>query len=160
MSVSLMPLLQTTCFGEIEYPSSAVYQFPAGLPGFENEREFVFLERPGTAPLMFMHSLSSPELCFILLPILVADPDYRLSLVDEDRSELQLPPRPEPRIGDDILCGGLVSVGNEATVPTVNLLAPIVLNLKKRVGMQVIQTQSGYSHRHPLYAREELLQCS
>jgi flagellar assembly factor FliW len=155
-----MPMLQTTCFGEIEYPSSAVFQFPAGLPGFEKERGFVFLERPGTAPLMFMHSLSNPELCFILLPILVADPHYRLSLTDEDLSELQLAPRPKPRIGHDILCGGLVSVGNEGRGPTVNLLAPIVLNLEKKVGLQVIQTQSGYSHRSPLNAQEELLPCS
>jgi flagellar assembly factor FliW len=155
-----MPTTQTTCFGEIEFPLSAVFQFPAGLPGFENERGFVFLERPGTAPLMFMHSLSSPELCFILLPILVADPQYRLSLVDEDLSELQLPPHTEPRIGADILCGALVSMAAEGSGPTVNMLAPIVLNLKNRVGIQVIQTQSGYSHRHPLYTQEELLQCS
>jgi flagellar assembly factor FliW len=160
LSVSLMPILQTTCFGELEYPSSAVYEFPAGLPGFENERRFVFLERPGAAPLMFMHSLSNPELSFILLPILVADPQYHLTLTEEDLADLLLPPGREPGIGDDILCGGLVSVGGQETRPTVNLLAPIVLNLEKRLGMQVIQAQSGYSHRYPLFAQEELLQCS
>ena len=155
-----MPLLQTTCFGALEYTSSAVFQFPSGLPGFENEREFVFLERPDATPLMFMHSLSNPELCFILLPILVADPHYRLSLSDEDISELRLSPGHEPQIGDDILCGGVVSVGNDGDEATVNLLAPIVVNLKKKIGLQVIQTQSGYSHRYPLFAREESLQCS
>jgi flagellar assembly factor FliW len=155
-----MPLLQTTCFGEIDYTTSAVFQFPSGLPGFEDERGFVFLERPGTAPLLFMHSLTNPELCFILLPILAAYPQYRLSIPDEDLSALQLPPGLEPRIGDNILCGGLVSAGDESDHPTVNLLAPIVVNLKKKIGMQVIQTQSGYSHRYPLFTQEELRQCS
>jgi flagellar assembly factor FliW len=108
---------------------------------------------------MFMHSLSSPELSFILLPILVADPHYRLSLTEEDLAELRLPPGREPGIGNDILCGGLVSMAGEGPGPTVNLLAPIVLNLKKRLGLQVMQTQSGYSHRYPLFAQEELLQC-
>jgi flagellar assembly factor FliW len=51
-----------------------------------------------------------------------------------------------------------VSVGHEGA-PAVNLLAPIVVNLKKGVGFQVIQAQSEYSHRHPLFAQEEILQC-
>ena len=155
-----MPRLQTSCFGEMEYSSESVFHFPSGLPGFEGEQSFVFLEQPHTAPLLFMHSLSNSELCFILLPILVADPQYRLVLASEDMAELGLREGCEPRIGEDILCGALVCAGTEESPATVNLLAPIVVNLKAKIGLQVIQTQSGYSHRHPLFAQEELAPCS
>lgn len=155
-----MPYLQSTSFGEIEYPLSAAIRFPVGLPGFDDERGFVFLERPGTAPLMFLHSISNPDLCFILLPILVVQPQYDLSLAEEDRGVLEFPPDQEPQIGRNLLCGALVSMGSEGAPPTINLLAPVVVNLEKGIGCQVIQTQSGYSHCHPLFAEEELLQCS
>ncbi len=153
--------LHSACFGEIEYPDSAVFEFPAGLPGFEDERAFVFLERPNTHPLIFMHSLSNPDLCFILLPMPAADAQYRLSLTPEDRAELALEPDQDPRIGEEILCGALVSPADDARQsPTLNLLAPIVVNLKKRIGIQAIQSNSGYSHQHPLLPREESAPCS
>jgi flagellar assembly factor FliW len=155
-----MRRLSSHCFGEIEFPDSAVFQFPSGLPGFEDERAFVFLERPDTHPLIFMHSLSQPDLCFILLPVLAADPNYRLTLTADEISELELPQPGEVRIGADLLCGALVSAADrDRPGPTVNLLAPIVVNLKKKLGIQAIQTCSGYSHRHPLPLPEEVAPC-
>jgi flagellar assembly factor FliW len=56
----------------------------------------------------------------------------------------------------------VVCAGSEAGGPSANLLAPIVLNLRDRIGMQVIQSESGYSHRYPIFAAapEEILVCS
>ena len=159
-----MPRIQTKCFGEVEYSPDAVFEFPAGMPGFEGEHDFVFLERPGAYPLMFMQSVSSPEVCFILLPVLAADPNYRLSLAEEDLAALRLPAGRQPRIGKDVLCAVLVCAGGEERPdPTANLLAPILVNLKRQIGIQAIQTQSAYSYRYPLISQDrhvELAACS
>ena len=146
-----MPRVQTKCFGEMDYDPSAVFDFPNGLPGFENEHSFLFLEQPATHPLMFLQSLSSSDVCFILLPILAADPHYRLRLGEDDLAALRLPAGREPRIGREILCAALVCAGHEnRPQPTANLLAPIVVNLQERIGIQAILGESGYSHQHPL----------
>ena len=155
-----MPSIQTRCFEEIEFAEGSVYHFPGGLPGYENERDFVFLNRPDSHPLMFMQSARTPELCFILLPVRVVEADYQLSLDEDALSELGLPLSREPRIGEDILCAVIICARGNGEPPTANLLAPIVVNLRDRVGIQAIQTQSGYSHRHPLLPREELAPCS
>lgn len=155
-----MPYIQSQQFGEIEYSESAVFHFPSGLPGFDAARDFVFLQQPNTHPLMFMHSLTDASLSFILLPILALDPDYRLELSAEDSAVLQLPADTAPRIGTDVLCAAVVCAGSDQGGPSANLLAPIVLNLRERIGMQVIQSESGYSHRHPIFAPEEVLVCS
>jgi flagellar assembly factor FliW len=156
-----MPRLQTTYFGELDYSESSVYQFPHGLPGFETEQSFVFLRQPHTEPLMFMQSLANPQLCFILLPILAADPNYQVDVDPEYAGELKLTSGCRPRIGEDILCGAILSGGHEDMAePTANLMAPVVVNLKERIGMQVIQVNSNYSHRHPLFAPRELSPCS
>lgn len=146
-----MPLVQTKCFGEMEYDSSAVFEFPYGVPGFENEHAFLFLEQPAMHPLMFMQSLSNCHVCFILMPILAADPKYKLLLSGEELDALHLPRDRQPRIGKDILCAAVVCAADERRPhPTVNLQAPILVNLKERIGIQAILPQSGYSHQHPL----------
>jgi flagellar assembly factor FliW len=158
-----MPRIHTKCFGPVEYSPGAVFEFPDGMPGFEAEHAFVFLERPAAHPFMFMQSVSRTKVCFMLLPVLAADPKYKLRLADEDLAVLGLPPGKQPRIGKDVLCAVLVcAAGEERPDPTINLLAPIVVNLKRRIGIQAIQTQSGYSYRQPLIPlerQEELAAC-
>ncbi|HUO28974.1 MAG TPA: flagellar assembly protein FliW [Bryobacteraceae bacterium] len=155
-----MPSIRTKCFHQVEYTDSSLYQFPHGLPGFEQERAFLFLNRPDSHPLMFMQSIATPELCFILLPVFAVDPEYQLSLDDEALAQLQFQSAGQPKIGRDILCAVIVCTRANQEPPTVNLLAPIVVNLRERIGIQVIQTQSGYSHQHPLVPVEEMAPCS
>jgi flagellar assembly factor FliW len=146
-------------FGELDYSTEDVFQFPEGIPAFEDQTAFVFLDQPQTHPLIFMQDLGDPGLCFITVPVLVADPTYRPDLSPEDLALLGLSPEPPPQIGSDILCLTLVTVSEHAD-PTVNLASPVVLNLRNRKGVQVIQPFAGYSVRHPLLAREDLVPCS
>jgi flagellar assembly factor FliW len=157
-----MPRIQTKFFDELECSPDAVFKFPHGIPGFEAEHVFVFLEQPATHPLMFMQSLSRPDVCFILLPVLAANRHYELCLSEEDLSALSLPTGCQPRVGKDVLCAVMACAADtQRPHPTVNLFAPIVVNLKENIGIQAIQAQ--YSPRHPLISQdrqEELVTCS
>lgn len=151
---------QTRHFGTIEFEPNDVCQFPAGLPGFEDEHEFIPLEQPHTRPIVFLQSLRRPELCFITLPVQTIQPDYRLAISPEDLRLLELPEDRQPEIGKQVLCLAIVAVA-EGEPPTANLLAPVVINLENRRAVQAILSDSGYSHRHPLLAgREEDHACS
>jgi flagellar assembly factor FliW len=156
-----MPCVNTKFFGPLEYTSSSVFLFPCGLPGFEEQREFVFLNLPERHPIIFMQSLSTRNLCFVLLPILVVDPHYSLDFRPEELTELaelNLPADRRPVIGEDILCAAMICCGEKET-PTANLLAPVIVNLRERIGGQLIRVDSGYSHRHPLQFEEPVLAC-
>lgn len=148
-----MPRLLTRKLGEVDYTGDSVFRFPLGLPGFEEQQSFVFVRKPDTEPLIFMQSMSEPDLCFILVPVLVADPTYHLEVSADDAEELHLPPGHQPAIGEDVLCAAMVCAAENVT-PTVNLMAPIVVNFKERIGMQIIRSESGYSHQVPLVVRE------
>jgi len=154
-----MPRLVSKYFGELDYSADSVFQFLEGIPAFEDQTAFVFLDQPQTHPLVFMQSLRYPGLCFISVPVFVVDPAYRLDLVSEDFVSLDLAPELAPQIGSDILCLALVTVSKGAD-PTVNLASPVVLNLRNRKGGQVIQPSAGYSVRHPLPTGEDLVPCS
>ncbi len=152
-----MPQIRTAYFGELDYTDGTVFHFPYGLPGFEHEQSFLFLKQPHIEPLLFLQSLANYRLCFILLPILVVDPNYVVNLDSDDLAALHLAPGRQPRIGEDILCAAIVSPGDgEATA---NLMAPVVVNLKEQIGMQVIQADSPYSHRHPIPVGSEVASC-
>jgi flagellar assembly factor FliW len=151
-----MPRIPTKFFGEVDCSDDDLYSFPSGLPGFESHRSFFFLERSDSEPLLFLQSASSSSLCFVLLPVPVIDRAYDLRLTPEELTELQLPPDLVPVIGRDVLCAALVCSGDQEA-PTANLMAPVIVNLQTRVGMQVIHPASGYSYRHSLHFEEAVL---
>src|SRR5947199_175302 len=102
-----MPTAQTSNFGVITYNPDAAIEFPRGLPGFDDRRRFVVLQFPDTAPLTFLQSLDASELCFISMPVLAVDPDYRLevSIAHIGRSRVKVgirAPRQTPVIAREI----------------------------------------------------------
>ena len=144
-----MPHFATKHFGTIDFQPEATLEFPRGLPGFEQETRFVALEQPGTKPLVFLQSLSRPELCFITMPVQVVDPGYRLTVSEEDLQCLELAEDRQPEIGTEVLCLAVVSVA-EQRGPTANLVAPVVVNLRTRRAVQAIAPGSRYSAQHPV----------
>lgn len=154
-----MPKLSTVYFPELEYSNEAIFDFPAGLPGFEDQIAFLFIEQAQTRPLVFIQSLINPGLCFLALPVLTVDPEYRLNLSPEDLTALGLATENTPRIGTDIGCFALLTIFEDAA-PTVNLMSPIVINLRSRKGIQSIPATSEYSLRHPLVLEKETAPCS
>ena len=149
---------QTKFFGEVDYTPESVFRFPDGVPGFEDEHEFLFLNVPESEPVLFLQSISMRNLCFVLVPILTLVPDFRIVLTPQESQVLELSPERAPVIGKDVLCGALVCADNKQSL-WANLMAPVVVNLWNRLGIQAIHPESGYSHRHPIAFVEHALAC-
>lgn len=154
-----MPKLTTAYFKELEYSSDAVIEFPGGLPGFEDQKSFLFVEQAHTRPLVFLQSLCNPSLCFLALPVAVVDPEYKLNLSSEEQALLGLATGEMPRIGSRLGCFVLLTLAEDAP-PTVNLMSPVVVHLPARKGVQAIPSSSEYSLRHPLALERETAPCS
>ena len=138
-----MPSFDTQNFGTIQYEESWVVDFPNGLPGFEERRRFVALTFPDSEPLVFLQSLEDRSLCFVTLSVRSIDQHYRLQMCAEDLDRLALAPEQQPRIGEEVACLALLTI--EESGPTVNLLAPIVINIANLKAVQAIAPESGYS---------------
>jgi flagellar assembly factor FliW len=126
---------------------SSDYTFPAGIPAFEKHTRFRLLENPLYAPIVVLESELDPAVRFACVPVALLAPDYKLELGEED-CEL---------LGCDASQPGLVVLAiltfRHGSPPTANLLAPVVLNPAKGLGVQSIQWNAQYSHVHPV--REE-----
>jgi flagellar assembly factor FliW len=154
-----MPDLKTTYFGSVDFQPESVIDFPLGLPGFEGEHRFVLIEQALNKPMVFLQSLARPELCFITLPVALIEGAYELRLGPEDLGVLGLADRPDPAADSELVSLGVVTF-TEGKPPTVNLLSPIVINWRRRVGVQIIPADSPYSHQHPLFAETREAPCS
>lgn len=119
-------------------------EFPNGIPAFETERRFRLIDRD---PLLFLESESNPELSFLLLPVALIDPDYRLLLTVEDRALL------DASADADLLCLAVITAA-ENLPPTANLLAPVVVNPLSGRAVQAVRSDAMYSHKHPLLPEE------
>jgi flagellar assembly factor FliW len=115
-------------------------EFPYGLPAFETHKRFQLTEKQ---PLLFLQSETAPDLSFLLLPMLLIDPDYRLALSAEDREAIGATEQ------SPLLCLAVVTAAEDLP-PTANLLAPMVVNLDSGRAVQAIRSDSRYSHKFPL----------
>jgi len=147
-----MPAMETKNFGKISFEPESELEFPQGLPGFESRKRFVAVRFVESDPLLYLQSLEDPGLCFITMPILVADPQYRLKVAGEDLQQLGLPSSRQPKIGQDVMALTVVSLHESG--PTANLLAPVLVNLRNRKAVQAVVQEPGYSHQHAILAEE------
>ena len=144
-----MATIQTAQFGSIDYRTEDVIQFRLGLPAFEEETEFLLVERAAMAPVVFLQSLRNPRLSFIALPTRAIDPGYRLAMSEEDRATLGLDLDRQPEEVSEVVSLAIVTV-KEGEGATANLMAPVVIHRMSRQGLQAMQPWTGYSHQHPV----------
>jgi|SRR5215472_12123191 flagellar assembly factor FliW len=142
----------TKYFGSLPYRDESVYEFPFGLPAFEDQKQFVLIELAEHAPLVFLQSLSRRELCFLALPIKVIDPRYEFGVAPDDLAALELDPDRQPELATEVIVLALVSL-HDGLSATANLMAPIVVNLRSRRALQAIRHDSVYSHQHLIEPR-------
>ena len=152
-----MPESETRYFGTLSYEPQAVIEFPAGLPGFAHCRRFLPIDDAARRPLIFLQSLEDPWLCFLTLPVEAVDPGYRLTMSREDLALAGF--AAQPALGSGVLCLAVVTA-LPGEMPTVNLLAPVVVNRATGKAVQSVRDDSVYGCRHPLGEAAERPPCS
>lgn len=136
-------------FGRIQAEEQQIVQFPAGMPGFDELREFTVLQHPEEPALYFLQSLERRELCFLAMPVRALRPDYELAIEQDDLETLGA----RQRDGHDVRALAVLSLaaGEE---PTANLKAPVIIHDGTRRAVQAIRPDTRYSCREPLLAHE------
>ena len=145
-----MKKIMTSRFGEIEAAEDAVIHFPAGIPAFEDEREFILIPYEEDSPYVFLQSVRTPELAFLMTMPLTFFPDYEFTIDDEVETELGLT-SPE----EVLIYAILTLAGSEICDLTANLMAPIVINATMRRGKQIVLDRSPYTTKHRLFPNEK-----
>lgn len=122
--------VRSSRFGELEVPADRVLHFPQGLIGFPKARRFVILDhRPGS-PFKWMLCLEQPDLAFAVAEPAKMVPDYQAPLAVAART-LGTDPA-------DVALFVIVTIPPDPTAMTVNLMAPVVVDVRTRTSRQLV----------------------
>jgi flagellar assembly factor FliW len=125
-------------FGSCTYKEADVFVFPWGLPGFEEFRTFIVVQLETQDQILWLQSLDDLSIALPLGNPWIFFPDYDPTMPGFARLSLDLQ-NPE----DFTLLA--VMVGTDGGPTFMNLMAPIVVNLKTRIGRQVPLETSRYT---------------
>lgn len=145
-----MAVLPSPRFGALPYTQEDCICFPGGLPGFEDQHEFLLLEWESFCPLVFLQSVASPDLCLPAVPVSVVDPCYELALTAEESALLG---------AGELQLLAIICLNAEATA-CANLLGPVVVNPATRRAVQAVRSDGRYSAFQPLPVMPEAKPCS
>lgn len=135
----------STRFGTIEIDPNEVIEFPQGMIGFPNETRYVLLLNGENSAIGWLQSTGNGSLAFPVVSSEALTVDY---------SRMNLAVHEEDADGEpDYAVMVVMTATGGGRAPTVNLLAPIVVNAKTRTGAQVIVDHPSYSTSDPLSLR-------
>ena len=138
-------IIESTRFGEVEVTEEQLFNFPHGIPGFPDEKTFVYMPHDAESPFSFLQSTMEANLTFLVVDPFAFFKDYEFVLEDEVAKELDLSQ------GNPPLVFLIANAKERLADMTVNLLAPIVMNGANRTGRQVILDKPEYSIRHKMF---------
>jgi flagellar assembly factor FliW len=125
--------LNTKYFGVIEIDEKEILYFPSGIPGFENVKKFTLLgKQDNETPFFWLQGVDDPELAFVVTDPFAVNDNYFVDADDDEIKEISV------KDPDRILTLAIVTVPEDIRKISVNLKAPLLINMDNNRGMQVI----------------------
>lgn len=143
--------LETRYFGNIEIADEKIIHFPHGLPGFDEYKDYTVIydieeEQPFFS---WLQCVTEKDLAFPIVNPFRVKEDFNPILEDELLKEIG------EFESEDLAVFLIATVPSDVTKTTVNMKAPVIINTKNRLGMQIIVENEDYEIRHALIAHEE-----
>ncbi|ADI28071.1 flagellar assembly protein FliW [Geobacillus sp. C56-T3] len=136
--------IDTKYHGTVAVNEQDIIHFPHGLPGFADEERFVLLPLADT-PFVILQSVDTSALGFVLIEPFSYFPAYEIELDEATLEQLGIESE------RDVALYVILTVADPFDNTTANLQAPVVINARKRIGKQVILTNTPYKTKHRLF---------
>ena len=123
--------------------------FNKGIPGFEDIKEYR-LERLESNPLFWeLTAKEDNQIGFITIPPFEVDNKYEINLPDNVINELKIIK------AESVMILNILTFGVDIKNTTVNLKAPVIINIDNGLGRQIILEGETYKIKTPLLRSEE-----
>lgn len=142
--------IETSKFGKITVSEEKLFNFVLPIVGFDELSKFVLLEHSEDSMFKWLQSVENSMLAFPIVSCANLSLDYVIDLPDNAVEALQI------ENVDDLLVMNVASIpSSEPDAATINLLAPLVFNIKTKLAGQIILSGSGYEVNYPLFEKGE-----
>jgi flagellar assembly factor FliW len=139
------PITIESRFGQLELDPARAISFPQGLPGFPRATRFALAALPEAGPRGFhlLQSLDDAALGFLVLPLDPSDNLIDRQDLADAAEQMGFPP-------SQIAAFLIVNLHNgpEGTKVSVNLRAPVLVDVSRRIARQFVLASTSYRIRH------------
>ena len=136
--------IQTAHFGEVEIDEQNILTFEKGLPGLEEDKRYALLSNRESHPISWLQSLDRKEIALPVIDPFVLCPDYSFDIDQEDVEKLEI----EEVKDVYVLC--ILVIPSNINAMTINLAAPVIINVNIKKGCQIILDDRRYRVRFPI----------
>lgn len=136
--------IQTKFHGEIDIEPISQWAFPKGLPGLEDEKQFVLLPIEGNNSFQVLQSVTSANIALIVSNPYTIVNDYSFE-IDEPTLELL-----KIKSTEDVMILAVMTLRQSFESSTINLQAPLVFNISNLTAKQMILNDTTYNLRHTI----------
>ncbi len=133
-----------TKFGEVDFEENEIIVLPKGILGFSQLTRYILLEKEGSGPFKWLQSVEDPNVAFVIADPLDFFPNYKLEIDEKELEELNY------TNSRDLITYVIVTVPQDASLASADLLGPLVINAKKRLAKQAVMSNSPYTTKHYL----------
>jgi len=138
-------IIKTGSFGQLTVSDEEIIKIPQGLFGFPEYTEFCLVDPGEDTLILWLVSLQNPEIAFAMLEPKIFKPDYTARLSATELRELKL------STVNNSAVFTILTIPADITQMTANLKAPVVLNLREKIGRQVVLQENEYNIKHPMF---------
>ena len=139
--------LITGFHGTFNYDEKDIINFPNGIMGFEDLKKFIIVESKENEAFSIFQSIENTNMGLVVVSPFDVKKDYEIELNEDVINSLNIE-NPE-----EVVLYNTVTLNSDVYKITVNLKAPIIININKKVGKQVIIDKEEYKIKHPLIKR-------
>ena len=138
--------IETKKFGMVDVNKNAIFNFVSPIIGFNEHKNYTIIDYKPDSPFKWLQSMEDMDLAFPVTLCSFFNIDYQFDIPDEEAQKLDI------QNPDDVF------VCNIANIPmsnpqgaTINMLAPIVINIKNKKAMQLVLKNTDFQVRYKLF---------
>lgn len=130
--------------GKITYDENEIIKFEKTILGFDKSKRFILKDANENDFFKILQSVDEPEVGFIVISPFEVENNYEINLNNEVINTLKI------KEANNVLLYSLVTLNSKIEDITVNLKAPIVININNKKAQQFIIDKEKYKIKHPL----------
>ena len=135
-------LMNTSRFGKVQVDDQRVITFAKGILGFPKQKHYVLLQSGEDSCFYWLQAVDRADLAFVVTdPSLFVD-SYRVPIKAEQLGGLGMDSVDDAQV--------FVIVNKREQALTGNLQGPLIVNVRHRVGEQMVLSDRRYTTRVPL----------
>lgn len=138
-------VVKTSRFGELSVDADKVITMTSPILGFPESKRFMIRPHGPESPFLWFQSMDNPDLAFVIVPANMVASNYQPEIGAEDRQELGFDTGPGPEL---MIILTLFREGSPKI--TANLLAPLALNVERRLAKQLLLDPAKYDIAFPV----------